>query len=726
MNRLYLVAVFWGLCLHVQAQLSQGGLPIEIKKQKSAVASEYTELLVPAEVLLRNARAEAAADRLKPFRFAHAIPVGFSLENSGNWFVQDHYRIWQLKVRSEGAKTLNLVFDKYRLPAGAKLFLFSEAQDDLLGAFTSNNNQADLKFATSPVLGDKLIVQYEEPLDAAFPGELVIRSVNHDFVGIKISGDARRPLGKESGACNVNINCDYLEAYRQAGNSVCRLMVNGEDLCSGTLMNNTNRDGTPYIYTAAHCVPDAVAASLSVFLFNYESPYCGNIDGEINHSISGSLFRAGSDSLDFSLLELSTPPPASFRPYYAGWSKEAVAPKSAVSIHHPLGDIKKIAVDRNPSTIRSYTSAYVKNSFILVSNWEEGTTEKGSSGGPLINQDMRVVGSLTGGDASCPKPINDFYSWLGKSWDYYPVASKQLKAWLDPENTGVTVLDGLNPYGGSEQCGAFTNFGDEDTHENLAIDDQPDLKGYWGGTNSYGFTAFAEQFSFESDCEITGVNLGIAKVYVENPASFSTVYIEVYSGNSTPEVRLYTQAYRLRDFTEGVMNSFEFTYPVHTNGKFFIVCSIEEVDAPDSFALYLGTRSEKRNSFFIKDGGEWYSYNEKSGTTEGSSVLMEALLCGMDTTSIAPPLKKLEVRAYPNPAYSGEKLNVWFEETVHPSAVEVYDLSGRPVNVPYEQTSDNRIMFDFSSKRSGLYFITLVDEHSNLRYRVRISWFNGI
>jgi hypothetical protein len=80
-------------------------------------------------------------------------------------------------------------------------------------------------------------------------------------------------------------------------------------------------------------------------------------------------------------------------------------------------------------------------------------TEGGSSGSPLLNNDHHVLGQLYGGNnVNCSDPPAD-YAMYGKfniSWDYAADSKRRLSNWLDPNNTGVSVLDGL--------CGGDTNF----------------------------------------------------------------------------------------------------------------------------------------------------------------------------------------------------------------------------------------------------------------------------
>ena len=101
-------------------------------------------------------------------------------------------------------------------------------------------------------------------------------------------------------------------------------------------------------------------------------------------------------------------PFAVINPIYAGWSNEFFPPENSVTIHHPNGDVKKISVDNDPAVVTSY-SDFDDNAFWNILQWDIGTTEAGSSGAPLFDQDHRVIGILSGGDASCGHSVNDYF-----------------------------------------------------------------------------------------------------------------------------------------------------------------------------------------------------------------------------------------------------------------------------------------------------------------------------
>jgi hypothetical protein len=712
-------------CFSAKAQLSHGGKPISIQAVKSVRTTAFEKLTIPSEEIELVKRLQAQESTLKAFRFAYAIPVDYNLQNSGEWFRVGDYRVWQLRLSSPGALSLNVIFERYHLPEGARLFLFPEDGSDLLGAFTAENNKANLKLATMPVAGDKLILQYEEPVDADFSGELQLKSVNHDFVGLKSGNGGRRPLG-ESGECNVNVNCDYSGQYRQAADAVCRILIDGTELCTGSLLNNTSYDGTPYVYTAHHCIVDEAEAAVSVFLFNYESPYCGNIDGEVLNSLSGSSLKATSDELDFSLVELSVAPPGSFQPYYLGWDHLSAIPDSTVTIHHPLGDIKKIAIDRDQPVQASYTSDYVSGAFWKIGEWDEGTTEPGSSGASLIDQHLRVRGSLVGGEATCSYPVDDYFSQFRYAWDYYPENDRQLKKWLDPGNSGAGSLSGYNPYAVSEQCSVTTNLQDDDKLTEGLINSTNEADGFWGGANSYGFTEFAEAFQFGDTCKIQGVSLGIART--TTTANSARLTILVYGGGTVPGDLLYSQDFELLGVAEGAMNYFPFDREVTVTGAFYLAWSVENLGAGDELAVYLADRTSSTNSFFIRDGGDWYSYPEKANSVSGSAAVMEALICYHDDATEYNPFDDNGTKdqvAYPNPLTYGRELTVRFEQDGQFRNPEIFDLLGNTYPANYSIEGTNRVIFNMDTYHPGIYFIRLTDDLTGKQYRVKVLYLGG-
>ncbi|HEX7583973.1 MAG TPA: trypsin-like peptidase domain-containing protein, partial [Prolixibacteraceae bacterium] len=566
-RKIYQIAFFIAFLLPGKSngQISQGGIPIQINKQKSA--SFTTDLVVmPAidNLKMRDKYSRTDQNMLKQFHFAHSFDVSLSPNNSGKWYNTSEVNVWQIRIRSTGAYSLNLILHKFRLPDGARLFLIGSNTGEIKGAYTSANNSDSQVLAIEPVSGDELLVQYEEPVGVSFRGEFLIAKVAHDFVGITGDG-VHRPLGI-SGSCNKNVNCDLANGDESIRDAVCRIIIEGTEICSGSMINNTALDGIPYILTASHCIGSEIQAESSVFLFNYEMPYCSpnnpSTDGDIKRSLSGSSLKALFDSINFALVRLNNIPPYNYRPYLIGWNRINTAPAYSSCIHHPLGDIKKVSIDWLPAQTGTFSSGYQPNGFWKILKWDIGVTEPGSSGGPLFDQNKQLVGALTGGSATCNLPTNDYFLKFALAWDYRKETGKQLKAWLDPLNSGASKLTGMYLYSGKMLCKPVTNFKDNDTHAAIQITNGLTKKGYYSGSNLVGFTEFAEQYKFSKNCEVQGVSLGIAKVKTNPLNASSLIGVQVYSGVNQPETLLYTEKFVINRFYNDAMNYISFQTPV--------------------------------------------------------------------------------------------------------------------------------------------------------------------
>ena len=396
---------------------------------------------IDREALL--AEDEKTAGLPVPYRFGVPVEGAWGLENAGSWdSLPDGGRLWRLQIRCPEASSINLVFDQFRLPPGARLWVFDTAGSTVWGGFTAAHNRPHGKFATGLLPGDSCMVEYYEPAAVAGEGRIRIERVIHGYRDVFQKG--LKGFG-QSGSCNVNVNCPEGQDWTLEARSVAVILVNGGgSLCSGSLINNVRRDGTPYFLTADHCLGGDL--DTWVALFNYQSSGCSNEDGPRTDAVVGMMLRANRELSDFALLELSRVPPASFNVYYAGWSAESADPPSTTGIHHPRGDIKKICFDDDPVVSSSYRGgAGEPKSHWKVVDWDVGTTEPGSSGSPLFDQNHRVIGQLTGGEAACGNDLSDYYGKVSMSWDAGLSRGARLRDWLDPDNTGVLVLDGLDP-----------------------------------------------------------------------------------------------------------------------------------------------------------------------------------------------------------------------------------------------------------------------------------------
>ena len=690
-----------------QAQVSQGGIPLKTSKLKSSRKSivempPFDKFLVQDDATILN----QAENQLKPFQFAYPFEVNFTTENSGEWYqAEDGFMVWKLTIRSAGAKSINLIFEDFELMERERLFLYSEPENHTLGAFTSVNNLPHKKFAVSPVLGEEITVQYEIPEENFQYNHFKITRVNHDYVGILKSG-SRRPLGKTAGSCNIDINCDNWKSWGEVKNSVCRVFVNGKEVCTGVLVNNTAENQKPYVLSQAHCYDRKEYAQTTVYTFNYESPMCAPLDGDPSNSISGAVMKAQHDSLDFALVELSMVPPPSFRTYYAGWELTAELPASSVSITHPWGDIKKVAYDNDAPVISNFEQTYTKNGFLKILRWDGGVTESGSSGGPLFSPDKRLIGTLTGGQAVCGNPVNDYFARFNMAWDYRADSTKQLKHWLDPKKSEIKILDGKQFYEGKQLCGAFTNLGDADKYSLIPVTNENKFAGYWGGSNSIGITEIMEHYSIEGNEILSGVSLGVGKFKSKVTSNNSEITLKVYNGIEKPEQLIYSQVVKTSQLAQDAMNFIGFSEEVKPGNSFFVGFELTNIQPLDSFAVYQSLRAAgSENLFYLKQHGTWYNFTDTNPAKKAMANIFELVACNIDDFSTDTPMVEnpKDILVYPNPSQSTFMIEAG--QDIPENTITVFNVLGQKNKVKTTRINERKVSIDLTGNVPGVYFI---------------------
>ena len=378
-----------------------------------------------------------------PFRMAVAFDSDIDIKNVGK-LKNDKFgnKHWLIRLNLPGAYGVGLIFSKFLIPDGAELYIYNSDKRVLFGAITSVNNNPNQVLSVVPIEGSDIIVHYSEPLDSEFSGKLVIETVTHVYIDIF---NTEKGFG-DSGNCNVNVVCPEGEGWEKQVRSIGMIVTNsGTRWCTGTLINNVNNDNTPYFLTANHCILDAGddPATWS-FIFNYKSPVCSpSENGLLGNSVFGAEVKASNNTNDFALLQLNQSPPDEYNIYYSGWSRNIEGISSTTGIHHPSGDVMKISKDFDAPELSAYLGG-AGDDYWRVIDWDEGTTEGGSSGSALFNPEGQIVGQLRGGMASCNNELSDYFGAFYKSWEGQS-SDKRLKDWLDPDDQNPDTLNGNDP-----------------------------------------------------------------------------------------------------------------------------------------------------------------------------------------------------------------------------------------------------------------------------------------
>ena len=417
--------------------------------------SEIAEYRLPAVAVA----AGIEAGKSDPLRFAATVPVDLDADD-GSWDEPaPGISRWRLRLHSEDALSLSLRLESLQLPPGASLRYAGTASEDIQGPF---GGEVGRILWLPLVRGDRAVLEATMPAAERAQFALHITEAFHGYRGF-LPGDGIGAKGQfgNSGNCNVNAACEESRWGTQA-RSVVLLTVNNSALCSGTLVNNQRQDGRPLILTANHCgIRGSNVTNVRAY-FNVQKTSCSaTANGPINQNIAARRFLGRDENSDFTLIELANAPPASFNVFYAGWdARSGLTPQSGASIHHPAGDDKKISLFSSAArSVENQPIGSVGNSFRVDAwevRWSSGTTQQGSSGAALWNQDGRAVGVLSGGGASCTAPNEpDYFGRLDRAWTAGSDCGQQLKAQLDPDNTGLLTLPGRNsgPEAGTQPAG---------------------------------------------------------------------------------------------------------------------------------------------------------------------------------------------------------------------------------------------------------------------------------
>lgn len=743
--RKILFLVVFGSPALLFAQLSHGGRPLPINaggNARSVLPLQIPFVEMPAfDIQQAELRSKEEESKFKSLDFAHKFLVHLRPDNSGIVFTTfDNIKVWRVGVRSRNAYSLNILFTKFRLPEGAKVFVYNADQSEILGSYTHENNTDLNILPVQPIGGEELIVEYHEPLDADFKGEIEIGEVNHDFRGLFRATEPRDPQYD----CHPNIVC-YPEDVLP-GRGVVALIINGTTYCTGSLINNSANNGTPYLITATHCINrdyDAtflanrkydIMAGTVVAFFGYQSPVCEKeIRGPVQMTMASADSVLISERYDISLLKFKQAPPPEYQPYYLGWNVSSSPQGPFHGIHHPNGGIKKTAVENEALAIGSFDNPKYNmepNAHWAVRAWDVGATEQGSSGSPLIDKEKRILGTLTGGESMCSSPKGpDVYASLYKAWNVTGSLGNpnSLKSYLDSGNTQFLQIDGYTPYS-SQPYTKSSNYQVTDS----VVQSYRNSVSMFTTNNTFGYTEYAEEFHAASPAKLEGVFITSSTA---NNILNLDIRIRVYAGNNdSPGILLHEEplnySYRYyqgghfydarRDMRYNVENYVKFPVPVEVNGPFFISYSDAKSVTNGFTVLNVNPRkigSGIPSTAWMKNASGWVRSSENIENPINTTLLISPYVVGPGLTPPPSQPEEAAIKAY----YSKEVNRIFIESNKELLSWEIFYVSGQKIFEGKAESSISRISFPVYHLAQGVYVVkvSVTDKTENIKVLVR-------
>jgi hypothetical protein len=686
------IFIFFSCCFQTFGQVYKQAIPFSVKENLTPVA--YFEDLPYFDSLLCKSRTDSTQNRTKHFQFACPIFTDLNPDNSGEWIETPSGRIWRLGIHSANAISLYITM-QYSLSVGVKMFVYDPEYEDLRGAFSNrNNNDAEI-LSIMPVVGDRLIVELNVPNYQELYGEINITKVYHGFYNIYEELPLQSLKYSKTDDCNEDINCTNGNYWQTEKRSVCKIIYNG-GVATGALIGNTSGNTTPHILSANHVISSAEVAAEAIFLFNYETTHCEGETTTKFQSLSGAtILSTTNHKVDFSLMRPYQTPPLSYKPFYAGWDARNFISNKGVCIHHPFGNYMQIAIDYHSTISEDIGEGFDSNSTWKISHWELGTTELGSSGAPLFNEEHRIIGTLTGGRSTCGYTKDDYFTKFGVSWDTYTDSSNQLKYWLDSAQTGQLFLNGYDPYGfNSEYCDTAWNLF---TYDRIGLSNTGLNWGWISGHSSAGYTQFAERFESSGTVQIAGVYLNVAKASSSN--SLANIELKIWQGSQYPEKECFSELLFIKDIQPNKVNYIAFDTVLTTSGTFFIGYEINYSTVLDTFALYhaLDRGNTKSSMYLYKD--VWYKSEDTKDIKIYTSLGIGISECYGKTHNLVSNV----LNVYPNPSINSITIDT--PDGISIYEVKCFDFNGRPMLVNLKQTEENKkLHFNLIP---GIYFLQI-------------------
>ncbi|WP_238944139.1 trypsin-like peptidase domain-containing protein [Allofranklinella schreckenbergeri] len=342
-----------------------------------------------------------------------------------------------LQYQSGNAHGMRLGLLVHALPDAAVVRVYAPGQADSAQEMTgvlireTLERNASAKEATfeqintfwlPTVEGDAAVVEIELPASAsASDVQVAIPTVSHIFESLQDLAyqDIQKSIG-ESGACNYDASCE--PAIEQVRKSVARMTFVRDGItgtCTGTLIADQNRTGTPYFLTAAHCIDNQPTASTLETDWRFHTQSCMDPALSASHfrltgSASGARLVYSENKYDTTLLVLNSKPYGDV--VYAGWWTTQELHQAVYGISHPSGDLQKVSFGRisnyhvcsdfdEDGRTECREGLRGDDSDFFNVKYSYGTTEGGSSGSGLFawhqNGAYYLTGVLSAGSASC-------------------------------------------------------------------------------------------------------------------------------------------------------------------------------------------------------------------------------------------------------------------------------------------------------------------------------------
>ena len=374
--------------------------------------------------------------------------------------------VWTASFSSAGAGGLRLYFSAARLPAGSLVYVYGGA-DEIHGPYDFGSGIRPEGFWTNTVRADTIVLEVRIPAaadaSALSKALLVVGNLvhlEHPVFAPSTSGKASPSAQPKSDSCFVDRGCVTVQDWPgvvAASNAVAQLEFSDqgkEYICTGGLLNTSPSTNIPYLLTANHCFDNQASATSLIATWQYRTASCNGPVPDENQfpTTLGSTLLAtanASSSSDFTFVQLSSPPPPGS--VMLGWTTADFLGTGGLvgyRLSYPLSTDMTYVVPQiytrdqlvAVSAADSCASDGISPSRFLYETDIQGGTGGGSSGSPLMLEDLRVIGQEFGVCGSNQSDnCDNVNNWSVDGAFSYTFPA--LKQWLQPGAPGACVAN---------------------------------------------------------------------------------------------------------------------------------------------------------------------------------------------------------------------------------------------------------------------------------------------
>ncbi len=303
---------------------------------------------------------------------------------------------WGTRVTVPGAYGVRLRLSGVTLPPGTRFWSYGAGGTPV--AFGLELRDPAGGIWTPIAFGETAFLDVEVPSSGAEGGFTIV-----ELAEIRPLAAGTPPPCAIDAACVEAATFPAIAEGRRAVALLQFMVGNAASSCTGTLLNDTARDGIPYLLTAHHCISNPTEAASVHALWDFDAPTCGGTvpDPSSLESSSGSTLLATGAGSDFCLLQLSSVPPGRS---FMGWDARAsslVPGTTFYCLSHPVSyldiarsplpmEFSESVLDESAACFGASTSSY------FYSNLSAGYEWYGSSGSAAMLGGGEVVGQLKG------------------------------------------------------------------------------------------------------------------------------------------------------------------------------------------------------------------------------------------------------------------------------------------------------------------------------------------